>query len=116
MDPRRRRCGFSRRRPRRAALGLSFMEAKARLFGHPVHQMLIVVGLFAGSWFLRRPNSAEPVLLAIILSAIGVGIAMITGWLGGELVGRLGVGVAEGAHVDAPSSLSSRPASETTPH
>jgi uncharacterized membrane protein len=73
---------------------------------------VVVVGLFAGSWFLRRPNPAEPVLLAIILSAIGVGIALITGWLGGELVGRLGVGVAEGAHVDAPSSLSGRPASE----
>jgi uncharacterized membrane protein len=164
------------------------MEAKARLFGHPIHQMLIVfplgllatafffdvaflilhheelavvsdwmifagvigglvaalfglidwlgiprktrakriglwhgagnvvvVGLFVGSWFLRRPNPAEPVLLAIILSAIGVGIALITGWLGGELVGRLGVGVSEGAHVDAPSSLSGRPASENLP-
>jgi uncharacterized membrane protein len=77
---------------------------------------VVVVGLFAGSWFLRRPNPAEPLLLAIILSAIGVGLAMITGWLGGELVGRLGVGVAEGAHADAPSSLSGRAASETTPH
>ena len=76
---------------------------------------VVVVGLFAGSWFLRRPNPAEPVLLAIILSAIGVGIALITGWLGGELVGRLGVGVAEGAHVDAPNSLSGRPASENLP-
>jgi uncharacterized membrane protein len=73
---------------------------------------VVVVGLFAASWFLRRPNPAEPVLVAIILSAIGVGIALITGWLGGELVDRLGVGVSEGAHVDAPSSLSGRPASE----
>ena len=73
---------------------------------------MIVVGLFATSWFLRRPNPSDPVLVAIILSAIGVGIALITGWLGGELVGRLGVGVAEGAHVNAPSSLSGRPASE----
>ena len=76
---------------------------------------VVVVGLFAGSWFLRRPNPAEPVLVAIILSAIGVGIALITGWLGGELVGRLGVGVAEGAHIDAPSSLSGRPAAENLP-
>ena len=76
---------------------------------------VIVVALFAASWFLRRPNPAEPVLVAIILSAIGVGIALITGWLGGELVDRLGVGVSEGAHVDAPSSLSGRPASETLP-
>jgi len=77
---------------------------------------VVVVGLFAASWFLRRSNPAEPLLLAIILSAVGVGLAMITGWLGGELVDRLGVGVAEGAHIDAPSSLSGRPASETTPH
>jgi hypothetical protein len=33
---------------------------------------------------------------------------LITGWLGGELVDRLGVGVDEGAHVNAPSSLKSR--------
>jgi uncharacterized membrane protein len=162
------------------------MEAKARLFGHPIHQMLIVfplgllatafffdvaflilhreelaivsdwmifagvigglvaaifglidwlgiprrtrakriglwhgtgnvlvVGLFAASWFLRRPNPAEPVLIAVILSAMGVGIALITGWLGGELVDRHGVGVFEGAHVDAPSSLTGRRPSDT---
>jgi hypothetical protein len=36
----------------------------------------------------------------------------VTGWLGGELVDRLGVGVDDGAHLDAPSSLSKRPAAE----
>jgi len=36
---------------------------------------------------------------------------LITGWLGGELVGRLGVGVDEGAHLNAPSSLSNQAAS-----
>jgi hypothetical protein len=39
--------------------------------------------------------------------AAGV-LALFTGWLGGELVDRLSVGVDEGAHVDAPSSLSTR--------
>ncbi|HET7499452.1 MAG TPA: hypothetical protein VFK02_00555 [Kofleriaceae bacterium] len=39
-------------------------------------------------------------------------LATITGWLGGELVDRLAVGVDDGAHVNAPSSLSGRPASE----
>jgi hypothetical protein len=29
----------------------------------------------------------------------------VTGWLGGELVVRLGVGIDQGANVDAPSSL-----------
>jgi hypothetical protein len=46
------------------------MESRAQLFGHPIHQMLI-----------------------------------LTGWLGGELVERLAIGVAAGANVNAPSSL-----------
>lgn len=73
---------------------------------------VVVVALFAASWFLRRENPADPALIAVVLSAVGVGIALVTGWLGGELVDRLSVGVDEGAHVDAPSSLSGRPASE----
>jgi hypothetical protein len=35
-----------------------------------------------------------------------------TGWLGGELVDRLGISVDSGAHMNAPSSLSGRPARE----
>jgi hypothetical protein len=35
---------------------------------------------------------------------------VLTGWLGGELVYRLRVGVDKGAHLDAPSSLSGEPA------
>jgi hypothetical protein len=34
----------------------------------------------------------------------------VTGWLGGELVDRLGVGVDDGAHLDAPNTLSGLPA------
>jgi len=71
---------------------------------------VVVVALFIGSWFLRRPDPAVPKITAIVLSAIAVGIALITGWLGGELVDRLGVGVDEGANLNAPSSLSGRPA------
>src|SRR2546425_13348411 len=73
---------------------------------------VIAVGLFAGSWFLRRPNPSDPAIFVIILSSMGVGLALITSWLGGGLVDRYGVGVAEGAHLDAPGSLSGRPASE----
>ena len=73
---------------------------------------LVVVLLFAGSWLLRRDNPMVPETLALVLSFVGVGLALVTGWLGGELVDRLGVGVDEGAHVNAPSSLSGRPATE----
>jgi uncharacterized membrane protein len=74
---------------------------------------VIVVGLFAVSWWLRRPSAAGTGTAAIVISAIAVAIALVTGWLGGELVDRLSVGVADGAHVDAPSSLSGRPAHAT---
>lgn len=73
---------------------------------------VVVVGLFAVSWALRYADPAAPPLGAFVLSAIAVALALVTGWLGGELVDRLGVGVDEGAHVDSPSSLSRRPATE----
>jgi len=66
---------------------------------------VIVVLLFAGSWLMRREAPAAPDPIAQALSFVGGGIALVTGWLGGELVDRLSVGVDEGAHVDAPSSL-----------
>jgi len=48
--------------------------------------------------------------VALILSFAGVVLALVTGWLGGELVDRLGVGVDDGAHLNAPNSLSGKPA------
>jgi uncharacterized membrane protein len=71
-----------------------------------------VIALFALSWFLRREAPGAPDGLEIGLSAVAVVLSAVTGWLGGELVDRLGVGVDEGAHLDAPSSLSGRPAAE----
>jgi uncharacterized membrane protein len=76
---------------------------------------LVVVALFALSWWLRRSDAGgpgDPDGLAIGLAAAGVLLSLVTGWLGGELVDRLGVGVDEGAHLNAPSSLSGRPAAE----
>lgn len=67
---------------------------------------VVVVVLFAASWLLRRGLPADPSTLAIILSAAGAALGGVTGWLGGELVDRLGVGVDDGANLDAPSSLS----------
>jgi uncharacterized membrane protein len=75
---------------------------------------VVVVALFAASWWLRRPEPAAPGTLAYALSFAAVALALVTGWLGGELVDRLGVGVDDGAHLDAPSSLARRPAAERT--
>ena len=69
-----------------------------------------VLALFAASWFLRRDDPRAPETVALVLSFAGAGLSLVTGWMGGELVDRLAVGVDEGAHVDAPSSLSGRPA------
>ena len=73
---------------------------------------VVVMALFGASWLLRRPKPETPGKLAVTLSLLGAGLAMATGWLGGELVARLGVGVDDGANLDAPSSLSGQPASE----
>ena len=67
---------------------------------------VVVVVLFALSWLVRASADAwDPNALALVLGFAGVAIAGVTGWLGGELVDRLGVGVDAGADVNAPSSL-----------
>jgi uncharacterized membrane protein len=67
---------------------------------------VVVVLLFIASWWLRRQLSGyAPSSGALALSCIAVLLAFVTGWLGGELVDRLGVGVDNGAHLNAPSSL-----------
>lgn len=73
---------------------------------------VVVVVLFALSWFLRGEPQADPSGLALVLSFAGGALSLVTGWLGGELVGRLSVGVDDGAHLDAPSSLSGQPAGQ----
>jgi uncharacterized membrane protein len=72
----------------------------------------IVVVLFVISWLMRYDAPTVPSAGAIVLSGLAVALAMVTGWLGGELVDRLAVGVDDGAHLDSPSSLSRRPARE----
>src|SRR5215210_4940367 len=59
---------------------------------------VVVLLLFIGSWWLRRgvdtsPGVYAPGTTAFILSFAGFALAVLTGWLGGELVDRLAVGV-----------------------
>ena len=88
-------------------------RAKAIGLWHGVGNVVVVL-LFIISWFMRKPTPTAPRMGAFVLSFIAVALALMTGWLGGELVDRLGVGVDRGAHLDAPSSLSGRPATERT--
>jgi uncharacterized membrane protein len=69
---------------------------------------VIVLLLFAASAWMRWDVPQSPAVFAVTLSLLGLILALVTGWLGGELVDRLGVGVDDGAHVDAPSSLRAR--------
>jgi uncharacterized membrane protein len=73
-----------------------------------------VLLIFVVGWILRMGETTTPTMLAVMLSAIGVGMALLGGWLGGELVDRLGVGVDDGAHLNSPPATSGRPAHENS--
>ncbi len=66
---------------------------------------VVALALFALSWKKRRPNETQPDTSAVALSVLGSAILGLTGWLGGEMVYRLGIGVDPGANPDAPNSL-----------
>jgi uncharacterized membrane protein len=62
-------------------------------------------------WFMRAGAiDLAPSTTIFMLEVGALLLGSVAGWLGGELVDRLGVGVDDGAHLDAPSSLSGRPA------
>lgn len=62
------------------------------------------VGLFLTAVLMRR-GAQTGTAIPLLFEVIALGILGVTAWLGGELVDRLGVGVSDGAHLDAPSSL-----------
>lgn len=80
---------------------------RARAIGllHGLVNTTVLVAFFV-SWWMRYPFPARPDISASVFSFIGAALALVGGWLGGELVERLGVGVDDGANLDAPSSLS----------
>jgi uncharacterized membrane protein len=71
---------------------------------------VVVVALFAFAWWTRATGDTPPTTGVFLIEVVALVLGSVGGWLGGELVDRLGVGVDDGAHLDAPSSLSGRPA------
>ena len=76
---------------------------------HGVGNVFVLL-LFAVSLWLRYSAPAialtrEPTTAAVVIALAAFALAGATGWLGGELVDRLGVGVDDGANLDAPNSL-----------
>jgi len=68
---------------------------------------LVVSLLFIISFF-SRDTAYAPGLGSMAFSFAGAVLALFTAWMGGELVGRLGIGVEDDANVNAPSSLASQ--------
>jgi uncharacterized membrane protein len=93
----------------------SATRAKSVGIYHAVGNVVALL-FFIGSWWLRSDAPARPETLATVLSLAGLGFALIGGWLGGELVERLGVSVSDRANLDAPSSLSTDNATRKTAH
>jgi uncharacterized membrane protein len=79
---------------------------------HGLGNVLVLV-LFAVSWLLRTGSPQAPPTFAIVLAIAGTAVVFFTGWLGGELIHRLGVSVDDGANLDASNSLSGRSAAES---
>lgn len=66
--------------------------------------------LFAVALLMRYDTRMLPApTTAFALEVAALALGVVTGWLGGELVDRLGVGVDDNAHLDAPNSLTHRP-------
>lgn len=85
-------------------------RAKRVAFLHGIGNVAVLL-LFSVSWAFRMSTQDyTPTILALLFSFAAFVIAAFTGWAGGELVDRLGVGVDEGANLNAPSSLSHAPA------
>jgi uncharacterized membrane protein len=89
-------------------------RAKAIGLWHGGGNIIVLLLFIASYWFRSQHFGYAPSATAVTLSCVAVLIALITGWLGGELVDRLGVGVDNGAHLNAPNSLSGKPATYNT--
>jgi len=67
----------------------------------------VVLLLFAASLMVKHATVGHvPTTLSLVCATAGLVIGGVSGWLGGELVNRLGIGVSPGADVNARSSLS----------
>jgi uncharacterized membrane protein len=97
---------------------------RARRVGalHGIGNVVAVVMFGIALWVRSGDPLHRTTPAALTLEILAFGLLGVTAWLGGELVDRLGIGVDDGAHADAPSSLrmkrvpSSTSASAREPH
>ena len=73
---------------------------------HGIGNTVVLVVFAASAWLhWTIPRTLATLGLLFFFSLVGLIVSLVPAWMGAELVGRLGVGVDQGAHVDAPSSL-----------
>ena len=69
----------------------------------------LVEATFAAAWLMRRDTFDLAPTTGVFMIEVGaLLLGCVGGWLGGELVDRLGVGVDDGANVNAPNSITHR--------
>jgi uncharacterized membrane protein len=91
-------------------------DTRAKRVGtiHGIGNVTAVV-LFAFALWIRSNELGYAVTgAALALEVVALVLLGVTAWLGGELVDRLGIGVDDGAHVNAPNSLRVRHVTTST--
>jgi hypothetical protein len=77
---------------------------------HAGSNVLAIAGFAIVCWLRYSTGRLETTTTLFAIEVVSLLLGALGGWLGGELVDRLGVGVDNGANLDAPNSLSGRPA------
>ncbi len=83
-------------------------DTRAKRLGalHGIGNTVVLAVFTASAWLhWTIPRTRATLALLFVFSLVGLIVSLVPAWMGAELVGRLGVGVDQGAHVDAPSSL-----------
>jgi len=82
-------------------------QTRAKRIGaiHGIGNVVAVVLFATAVWIRSDIQQYQTNALSLALEIAAFALLGVTAWLGGELVDRLGIGIDDGAHVDAPNSL-----------
>ncbi len=75
---------------------------------HAGSNVLAILGFAFVFWTRYSTRQLAPTSGLFVVEVIALLLGAVGGWLGGELVDRLGVGVDNGANLDAPNSMSGK--------
>jgi uncharacterized membrane protein len=72
---------------------------------HLLLNLVAIASFVVALVFRFERGITSPGYAPFALDLVGVGVMLLSAWLGGELVQQHGIGVRPGANVNAPSSL-----------